>query len=188
LRISAARFLQRATTGTLGLIVVRIRDATPQDAASLIGLRKAIFGESDFMLYAPSEYTVSSNDVVRQIERISQSGDSRLLLTDSEGMLVGFLTVTGSDVPRRRHAASIVVGVLRDYWGRGIAGAMLSEVLRWAPTVGISRLELGVMTENQRAIALYKRFGFQVEGTRRRAYIVGNKPVDEHLMAHVDEA
>ena len=65
---------------------------------------------------------------------------------------------------------------------------MLTEIIRWAPTVGLSRLELFVMESNSGAIALYKQLGFRVEGHRRRAYIIDGVPVDDQLMAYVLEA
>lgn len=63
----------------------------------------------------------------------------------------------------------------------------MNEALRWAPSVGLSRLELFVMTTNTRAIALYERLGFKFEGVRRRAYIINGVGVDDHLMAYVFE-
>ena len=63
----------------------------------------------------------------------------------------------------------------------------MNEALRWAPTVGLSRLELSVMTTNTRAIALYERLGFRFEGVRRHAYIINGMAIDDHLMAYVFE-
>ncbi len=64
----------------------------------------------------------------------------------------------------------------------------MTEIVRWAPTVSISRLELQVMKQNTRAIEVYQRMGFRVEGERRRAYIVNDEDVDDLLMAYVFEA
>jgi len=178
----------RRTGSASGLTVeIEIRDAVPEDAVGLIDLRRTIFGESDFMLYAPDEYSDSDDAMAKRIGGMSRSGHSRLVLAFADRVLAGFLGVTGSDIPRRRHVAYVALGVLRAHWGRGIAGAMLKETLRWAPTAGISRLELGVMSGNRRAIELYERVGFRVEGTKKRAYLIGGRPVDEHFMAYIDE-
>jgi RimJ/RimL family protein N-acetyltransferase len=164
---------------------IEIRDAVPEDAAGLVDLRRTIFGESDFMLYAPDEYSDSIEAMSKRIDAFSQSRDSRMILALFDRVSAGFLTVTGSEVPRRRHVAHVVLGVSRAYWGRGAGGAMLKETLRWAATAGVSRLELGVMVDNHRAVELYQRHGFRIEGTRQRAYIVGGRSVDEHIMANV---
>jgi len=84
-----------------------------------------------------------------------------------------------------RHSAHIALGVLRERWGSGVGTELMKEALRWAPTVGLSRLELFVMTTNTRAITLYERLGFKFEGLRRRAYIIDGVAHDDHLMGYV---
>ncbi len=167
---------------------ILIRDAVARDAAASVALRKAIFGETDFLLYAPDEYVTTPDDFSAQLERIAGSGHSRSLLAEIDGVPVGLVGAVGSSIPRLRHAAQIFIGVLRSYWGCGVGSALLAEVIAWAPTAGISRLELFVMKDNVRAIALYERLGFRVEGARRRAYIINGRPVDDLLMAYVYEA
>lgn len=164
---------------------VVIRDALPQDAAASIVLRKAIFGETDFLLYAPDEYATTPEELSAQLERIAALGHGRALLAEIDGVQVGMLGVIGSSIPRLRHAAQIYIGVLRDFWGRGVGSALLAEAIAWAPRAGISRLELFVMKDNARAITLYKRLGFRVEGARQCAYIINGLPVDDLLMAYI---
>jgi L-phenylalanine/L-methionine N-acetyltransferase len=45
--------------------------------------------------------------------------------------------------------------------------------------------ELGVYTDNHRAIALYQRFGFQVEGTHRAYALRDGVYIDSHTMARL---
>ncbi len=161
------------------------RDAGPEDAADLLALRKVVFGETDFMLYAPDEYTVSVSDNAVQLEQIAKSGHSRTTIACADSELVGFLSVMGSPIPRVRHAALVALGVRRSHWGQGVGSALVKETLRWAPSAALSRLELFVAVGNTRAIALYEKFGFKREGSRRHAYIIHGKPVDDLLMAYV---
>ena len=176
------------TSSIDGMSAYSIRDASPQDAVALIALRQSIFAETNFMLYAAGEYSASPDELATQIERIRASGFSRSLVAESEESLVGFLGVTGSPIPRLRHAGQLFLGVLRAHWGRGVGRALLSEAIRWAPTAGLSRLELFVMKENTRAIALYERLGFRAEGSRRRAYMINGVAVDDQLMAYIHDA
>ena len=164
-----------------------IRDALPEDAAALLLLRKAIFSETNFMLYSPGEYSASPEELSAQIAKINISGYSRSLLAEIDGTLIGFVGVTGSPIRRLRHSAQIVVGVLRSHWRQGVGRALLTEAIRWAPTAGLSRLELFVMSKNMSAIALYEQLGFRIEGSRRHAYIIDGTPVDDRLMARVSE-
>lgn len=164
-----------------------IRDAGPADAAALVALRQAIFAETDFMLYGTGEYSASPEEVAEQLRRIAAAGHSRSLVADGSSRLIGFLGVSGFAIPRLRHSATVFLGVLRQFWGRGVGSALLAEALAWAPTAGLSRLELFVMKQNTRAIQLYEHAGFRVEGSRRRAYIVNGVAVDDFLMARTVE-
>ena len=68
---------------------------------------------------------------------------------------------------------------------QGIASRMLQEVIAWAPSAKLKRLELSVQTTNVRAIALYKRLGFVIEGTRRCSLFVEEEYRDDYLMSHI---
>lgn len=71
---------------------------------------------------------------------------------------------------RRRHVAEIGMGVADDMNGRGIGTALLEALLDAADKwLDIRRIELTVFADNERAIRLYERHGFEREG-RLRAY------------------
>ena len=127
-------------------MAIELRDATSADAEGLVALKRRLFAETSFMLYAPDEYTATPDTAAKSISRVEKSGNSRLLLAFDDAKMIAFLGAYGSDVPRRRHTAQIVLGVVRAYWGRGIGASLLREAIRWAHTASILRLELGVMT------------------------------------------
>lgn len=67
------------------------------------------------------------------------------------------------------HVGRLGMGIRVDYREQGIGTVLMERVLRNALLAGLERVELEVFSANQRAINLYKKFGFEVEGTRRRA-------------------
>jgi L-phenylalanine/L-methionine N-acetyltransferase len=71
---------------------------------------------------------------------------------------------------RRRHVMSLGILVAPEYQGQGVAGALMTALLDYADNwAQVLRIELSVYTDNDRAIALYQRHGFEPEG-RMRAY------------------
>ncbi|MCG7392322.1 GNAT family N-acetyltransferase [Microvirga sp. ACRRW] len=87
---------------------------------------------------------------------------------------------------RRAHAANIGMGVHDDHRGRGIGSSLLREVLMIADDwLNLNRIELTVYVDNAPAIALYKRNGFEVEGTHRSFAFRGGSFVDAHAMARI---
>jgi putative acetyltransferase len=70
---------------------------------------------------------------------------------------------------RARHIAYLGgVAIAPEHSGKGLAQKMFLEMIEYAKTQGILRIELSTATENHRAIALYEKIGFQKEGVLRK--------------------
>ena len=69
---------------------------------------------------------------------------------------------------------------VRDDWhGRGVGSALLAAAVDLADNwIGSSRLELTADTDNAAALALYRKFGFEIEGTARRYALRNGELVD----------
>lgn len=87
---------------------------------------------------------------------------------------------------RLRHSASIGIMVHSDYQGNGIGCKLMETLLdvsdNWLMLV---RVELSVFIDNQKAIELYKKLGFEIEGTKRKAGTRGGQYIDEYIMARL---
>lgn len=64
---------------------------------------------------------------------------------------------------------------------------MIEHVLQWSREKRLRRVELTVHTSNRRAIDVYRRCGFEVEGTRQSSLLVDGHYVDEYLMAVIND-
>jgi RimJ/RimL family protein N-acetyltransferase len=162
-----------------------VRCACETDAAALLCLRRALFAETNCMLWEPEEFTATADDERKFIAWLASKTNSHLLVAEDETCLVGFLAVAGGDRNRNRHAGLVFMGVRRAHWSRGLATALLNEAISWAAKASLRRLELTVHTTNTRAVALYQRFGFEIEGTRRASLLVDGEYRDEYLMSRL---
>src|SRR5665213_1706181 len=85
-----------------------------------------------------------------------------------EGKVIGWADLRPAGNPRRAHVASLGMAVHDAHAGRGAGRALLAALIdqadRW---LHFTRLELIVFADNDRAIALYERFGFEREGLFR---------------------
>jgi len=87
---------------------------------------------------------------------------------------------------RRSHIGEIGVCVHDDFHGRGIGSALIAALTDAADNwLALRRLELTVYVDNEPAIRLYKRFGFEVEGTRRGDAFRDGAYVDSYAMARL---
>lgn len=77
----------------------------------------------------------------------------------------------------------LTTGILKDYNGKGIATNLFVLLDSWAKDNGIERIELTVLSDNQRAIDLYTRNGFVTEGIRKNSMKIDEVSKDELFMA-----
>ncbi len=115
--------------------------------------------------------------------RCIQSPNSVVLIAELDGELVGMLDFHGHMEPQWRHAGVFGMSTAKSRRGQGIGTALIEALLRWAPSHGVTRIELEVLGNNLGAIRLYECLGFEHEGCRRGAIVVAEKSVDVILMA-----
>jgi L-phenylalanine/L-methionine N-acetyltransferase len=121
-------------------------------------------------------------------ERLSEPPEGLYsLVACVEREVVGSLGLETSPTRwRMRHVGSIGMAVRNDWQGRGIGTALMEAALDLADNwLNLTRIELRVYTDNAAAIALYKKFGFEVEGTHRRLAFRDGEYVDGYSIARI---
>lgn len=87
---------------------------------------------------------------------------------------------------RRRHVMYLGMTVAGPWQGRGVGSLLLAALCEHADRwLGVMRLELTVYTDNAPAIALYRKHGFEIEGTHRAYVLRDGRYVDAHAMARL---
>lgn len=160
--------------------MLTLREAQPSDAEGFLSLLLQLDQESNYMLYEVGERKTTIEEKRKEIE--AQIKDSLLIFAEDHGKLVGYLSAERGFAKRINHSAYIIIGIIKDYGGKGIGKAMFERLDQWALKKGITRLELTVMTCNARAVALYQRMGFKIEGVKERSCLVEGQYLDEYYM------
>ena len=92
----------------------------------------------------------------------------RTIVAVIEGKVVGMAGLHTTDNRRRAHTASIGMAVHDGYARRGAGQALMGGLIELADRwLNFKRLELTVWADNDRAIRLYERAGFEREGLLR---------------------
>jgi putative acetyltransferase len=119
--------------------------------------------------------------------RLTENSDKVYTLVGlSDDRVVGMVSVVTFDRPRRKHAGVIAICVHGDWQGKGIGAALMRAILDLADNwLNLTRLELEVYADNEAAIHLYERFGFEVEGTLRRHAFRDGEYVDSKVMGRL---
>ena len=161
---------------------IHVRRATPRDAAAFAKIM------ADPQVYANLMQLPMPNEELwhaRLTESTAPGKADLLLCAELDGEVVGTcgLHPAGAQV-RRRHAMMLGISVAPAAQRRGVGTALMAAMCdyadRWA---GALRLELTVFVDNAPAIALYRRFGFEVEGTHRGYALRDGRYADVLAMA-----
>lgn len=101
------------------------------------------------------------------------SEDNTVIVAERDDRIVGMAGLHRNK-GRRHHSAMLGISVDDNHRGEGIGKALLTALIDAADNwLGISRIELTVFTDNEAAITLYRKAGFEHEGTHR-AYALRN--------------
>jgi putative acetyltransferase len=141
---------------------ILVRPTSLDDAASI-----ARFSQDPTILFASSQTPMMGTDHWRtRIEAMAAAGWFAVAVVDGEVIAAGGLHPF--DSPRRRHSISLGLSVTAAYQGMGIGDRLMRVLLDQAVTwLGMERVELMVLVDNERAIRLYEKLGFEREGVVR---------------------
>jgi RimJ/RimL family protein N-acetyltransferase len=135
------------------------------------------------MMLEPGERTATAKEQETLLSAMLSAENCTVLVAEEAGRLVGYIGAYGGIYRRNSHTVCVVIGVLQTHSGRGFGSKLFEELEKWARQKRVHRLELTVMTHNAIGIALYKKMGFEIEGTRIHSMLVDGTFVDEYYMA-----
>lgn len=162
-----------------------IEEAQVEDAASLAQLLRDVPAESDFLSQDETSPYLTAQELETYILKVLGSVNQLCLVAKVGSQVIGVLNVVADQVSKTSHIGDIFIAVSKPYWGYRIGQLLMETMIDWADhTPEISRLELTVQARNQRAVHLYQKFGFEIEGTKKRGAKTKNGEfLDVYLMA-----
>jgi len=93
------------------------------------------------------------------------------------------LNISKPEHPWLHHIGSFGVMILKDYQGQGLGKILMQEMLDFANTQHLHRIEGEVRAPNVQALSLYEKFGFAVEGKKMHAALINGEWIDNYLIA-----
>lgn len=160
-----------------------ITQATADHYAGMYYVFDAVAHEERYLAFT---HATPFEDSLAYYRAIDSLGLPHFVALD-DGIVVGSIDVTTVAGDARSHVGVVGIAILPGYRERGLGTRLLHRAIEAAWCFGFTRLELSVRTDNPRAIALYQRFGFQIEGTRRHANRIGHDYYDAHIMGLLND-
>ncbi|PHM36600.1 GNAT family N-acetyltransferase [Xenorhabdus innexi] len=144
---------------------IKIRSAETEDAVHF----QRIFGHPDVYLYTLQRPCPSLEMWRERLEKNRTQGVFDFV-AEIDSNVVGTLGLYSYPNPRRRHVITLSISIDPEYSGKGIGSEMIAFAIDYAYNwLGCIRIDLEVFTDNEKAIALYTKFGFEMEGIQRKA-------------------
>ncbi|MDX1302814.1 GNAT family N-acetyltransferase [Photobacterium sp.] len=157
-----------------------IRHSEPKDAQAIKEIYECVNAYSGTLQLPYPSGSVWESRIANIPENVYS------FIAEMDGKIVGNLGFELCKNPRRRHAGSFGMGVRDEYQGKGIGSALLSALIeltdKW---LNVRRIELTVYTDNHSAIALYKKFGFVVEGESQYYAFRNGQYISVYHMARI---
>ena len=165
---------QTTSWGTDSTLVIldgrslRLRQAVEDDALGFIQAMDVIAREGLYFLR--SRFEMDEQRQRALIAGVRDRGDLILLAVDDvgEGRVAGWVSIFRARAEFMQHTAELGMGVVPGYRGIGLGTVLVDRSLRWAAGQKIEKVKLCVRAGNERARALYEKFGFVKEGRRVR--------------------
>lgn len=160
-----------------------IRPSTESDAAELLDYLNVIGGESDFVTFGKNEFKTTIEEEIGIIRTYQKTENQLHCVGIINGNIISVLNIASTQKPRLRHVGEIGVSVKKEHWNQGVAKAMFEYMFDWAHNNKIlKKLMLRVRSDNESAISVYRKFGFNEEGRLLRDFYLHGTYYDGLIM------
>ena len=139
----------------------RLRSGVAADGEAVLLSFIQLRTQTDFLLAYADEIRFTAEQEAQFLQSKADSPDEVMIIAEVDGAIAGTAGVDALGLRDKvRHRATFGISLDRAYWGLGIGSAMTAACIDCARQAGYAQLELEVVEDNARAVALYKKAGF----------------------------
>lgn len=167
--------------------MVTFRLLTQADAEQSRAYINAISAEDTFIGFSGEQLTEEEErSYIKSCVDSMANKDSLHVVAEFEDAIVSMCDARRDQELKHRsaHIAKLGLTVAKDFRGEGIGEALLKQVISLLPESipNLRLLKLGVFAQNQPAIALYQKLGFQQYGQLPEGLLFHGEYIDHLLM------
>lgn len=153
------------------------------DAEKIVDFYNYVGGETSYLSFEKDEYPMNVKEQEENIRSLEGKKASIMLLAMDGEEIAGIATINSSAKIKARHDGELGIVVAKRYQGQGIGTELIRQLIQWAKGNGVTtRLSLDTRADNVKAVELYMKFGFVVEGCRRNSTLLDGKYYDLYVM------
>ncbi|WP_297281997.1 GNAT family N-acetyltransferase [uncultured Anaerococcus sp.] len=141
-----------------------IREADKIDAEKILEYFKIVGGQTDNLSMGSEGLPYNVKQEMDMLERSKNNDTSTFLLATIDNEIIGIGNISGKINKRSSHRATLVISVRKGYWNQGIGSELMKKLIDFSKKADLKIIDLTVRSDNDRAISLYKKFGFEKTG------------------------
>lgn len=144
---------------------ITLKLAEASDAKEIIDFYKRVGKETTYLSFGENEYLVTVEQQTSIIKDISTSKNNIMILALVDSQIVGIGTISSSKRKKSEHVGVLGIVISQNYFNNGIGSILMKNLIDWCKNNKITtKISLSVRKDNLKAVALYKKFGFRIEG------------------------
>ena len=148
-----------------------LRNGTAEDGKDLLEVFNLTHEQTDYLLTYPDENTFTVEEEEKYLKEKTESDSEIEIIAIVDGKLVGSAGIESlGSKDKVKHRADFGISIDKAYWGQGIGKALVAGCIECAKKAGYSQLELQAVAENEKALNLYRKFGFVEYGRNPRGF------------------
>lgn len=167
---------------------ILLRNAKNEDAQMLIDYLRIVCGETRFLMMEADEVKLTEEQEIKFIEEHNRASRDLLILVFVDGEYAGNFSYEANSSSRKNaHRAGMGIALFQKFTGMGLGRVLMDRIIKYANESGFEQMELTVVSNNERALRLYKSFGFEECGRLPNAnkYDDGTYSDDIFMVKHL---
>jgi RimJ/RimL family protein N-acetyltransferase len=148
-----------------------LRNGDKADGKEVFEVFNLTHAETDYLLSYSDENSYDPEQEAQFLSDKTSSPDEIEIVAIVDGKIVGSAGIEAVGKKfKLKHRAELGISILKEYWGLGLGKVLMNACIQCAKEAGYKQLELNVVAENERAVALYKSFGFVEFGRNPKGF------------------
>lgn len=159
------------------------REPTVQDAKKIVDFYNYVGGETSFLSFEKDEYPMDEAAQVQDILDTAAHPASIMILAMDGDEIAGIGTIHSGNKIKSRHQGELGIVVARKYQAQGIGSEIIRRLIDFCRNNDITtRIQLDTRKDNEVAVKLYEKFGFEIEGCLKNSTLLNGVYYDLYVM------
>lgn len=159
------------------------REPQVTDAEKIVDFYNYVGGETTYLSFEKDEYPMDVGGQAKDILATKEHPASIMILAMDGGEIAGIGTIHSGNKIKARHQGELGIVVAKKYQACGIGSEIIRRLIDFCKGNGITtRIQLDTRADNEIAVRLYKKFGFEIEGCLKNTTLLNGVYYDLYVM------